>query len=90
MRAGGRHWFASGLQRSAELEAAYRFAGWLLGQGFANRAALRVALPDVLFEKLLKGPSFQARAPPPMLHIPPLLPNLACNCALQQEGVLIW
>ena len=62
MRTGGRAWFNTGLQRTPDAEQAYRFGGWLLGQCFANRASLRIALPDMLFEKLLKGPSFQARA----------------------------
>ena len=61
MRSGGRCWFATRQAWSPNMERQYLWAGWLLGQCFANRASLRVALPDVLFEKLLKGPAFQVR-----------------------------
>lgn len=59
MRSGGRYWFNTRQQWSPALERQYQWAGWLLGQCFANRTSLRVMLPDVLFEKLLKGPAFQ-------------------------------
>ena len=35
------------------------FAGWLLGQSFANRTSLGIAFPQVLYAKLLEGQDFK-------------------------------
>ncbi|CAL5218423.1 g101 [Coccomyxa viridis] len=57
----GRLWFNTGLKKGTKQnwEQQYCWAGWLLGQGFANRASLCIQLPELLFEKLLQGPSFE-------------------------------
>ena len=55
------YWFNTTLKESSDLRAKFKFAGWLLGQSFANRASLGAAFPAVLFEKLLKGGNFQVR-----------------------------
>ncbi|CAK0737023.1 hypothetical protein CVIRNUC_000842 [Coccomyxa viridis] len=56
----GRLWFNTSLIRSTRRQQQYRWAGWLLGQCFANRASVCLPLPELLFDKLLKGPTFQA------------------------------
>ena len=63
-----RLWFNTSLIRSTRRQQQYRWAGWLLGQGFANRASLGVPLPELLFEKLLQGPAFQVPACPAFLR----------------------
>ena len=55
----GRLWFNTSLIRSTRRQQQYRWAGWLLGQCFANRASVCLPLPELLFDKLLKGPTFQ-------------------------------
>lgn len=62
-RSSGRFWFNTGLKMTEGLRERYRFAGWLLGQCFANRCVLLLPMPEVLFEKLLKGSAFQAGHP---------------------------
>ena len=57
----GRLWFNTSLIRSTRRQQQYRWAGWLLGQSFANRASLCAPLPELLFEKLLQT-SFQVPA----------------------------
>lgn len=63
----GRLWFNTSLIRSTRRQQQYRWAGWLLGQCFANRASVCLPLPELLFDKLLKGPTFQV---PPSLPLP--------------------
>lgn len=58
----GRCWFNTKLKSTKDNQAQYRFAGWLLGQSFANRASLGVPFPHVLFSKLLEGQEFQVQA----------------------------
>ncbi len=62
----GRLWFNTGLKRKSSREQQYRWAGFLLGQGFANWAWLCIPLPELLFEKLLQGPTFEVTAPFPL------------------------
>ena len=75
----GRLWFNTSLIRSTRRQQQYRWAGWLLGQCFANRASVCLPLPELLFDKLLKGPTFQV---PPSLPLPShaVPENLAASC----------
>ena len=59
-----RFWFNTRLAQTAELQAQYSFAGWLLGQSLGNRTSLGVAFPELLFSKLLLGPNFKASTSP--------------------------
>lgn len=54
----GRLWFNTRLIRSSRYQRQYRWAGWLLGQCFANRTSLHIPFPELLFEKLLQGSDF--------------------------------
>lgn len=65
-RSGGNYWFNTEVKQSDARKEEYRWAGWLMGQCFANRAMMCIPLPELLFVKLLKGPSFQV--PPPQQH----------------------
>lgn len=58
-RSGGNFWFNTELKQSEAHKDEYRWAGWLMGQCFANRTMLCIPLPELLFVKLLKGSSFQ-------------------------------
>lgn len=58
-RSGGNYWFNTEVKQSDLRKDEYRWAGWLMGQCFANRAMMCIPLPELLFVKLLKGPSFQ-------------------------------
>lgn len=58
-RSGGSHWFNTEANPSEQRVAEYRWAGWLMGQCFANRCMMCIPLPELLFVKLLKGSSFQ-------------------------------
>ena len=49
------HWFNAQLAESPELAEQYRFAGWLLAMGLANRVTLDVDLPAILFARLIDG-----------------------------------
>ena len=64
----GRLWFNTSLKKGTkqQWEQQYCWAGWLLGQGFANRASLCIPLPELLFEKLLQGPAFEVASPVPL------------------------
>lgn len=42
----------------------YRWAGWLLGQSFADRRSVCIQLAELLFEKLLNAPGY-----PTTLHL---------------------
>ena len=76
----GRLWFNTSLIRSTRRQQQYRWAGWLLGQCFANRASVCLPLPELLFDKLLKGPTFQVPLFLPMpLHAFP--ESLASSCS---------
>jgi hypothetical protein len=68
-RSSGRYWFNTALKKTEEVRQQYRWAGWLMGQCFANRCMLCLPLPEVLFEKLLKGSSFQVGKMPAFLHL---------------------
>ena len=57
-REAGAEWFNLKLAQSRRLEAAYRYAGWLMGQAMNNRCELDVRLPRVLFKRLLQGSRF--------------------------------
>ncbi|KAK9915992.1 hypothetical protein WJX75_007069 [Coccomyxa subellipsoidea] len=59
-RSGSNYWFNTELKQSEACKDEFRWAGWLMGQCFANRAMLCIPLPELLFVKLLKGSSFQA------------------------------
>eukprot|EP00798_Chlamydomonas_sp_ICE-L_P021531 gene21531-28521_t len=57
-RSAGTYWYSASLSKSPQLEAAYRLAGWLTGQGIVNRAPLGLSLPSVLFQAMLEGDAF--------------------------------
>jgi len=67
-----RYWFNSKIKPSVEVRDRYTFAGWLLGQALSNRTSLGIPFPELLFSKLLQGPSFKAGSlsscPPPPPH----------------------
>ena len=71
-------WFNIALSEEAGLRAAYAFAGWLVGQMCANRASLCVPLPDLIFDKLLAGTSFQVQLSCPRVECL-LSPVWPCN-----------
>ena len=52
-RSAGAFWYNTTLKCSPELQAAYRFCGWLIGQSLLNRAPLGVSLAPVLLQQLL-------------------------------------
>ncbi len=68
----GRLWFNTRLMRSSKHQRQYRWAGWLLGQCFANRTSLHIPFPELLFEKLLQGSEFMVGCPvhSPILQYP--------------------
>lgn len=57
----GKFWFNTALEHTPASEAQFTYAGWLMGQLFANRASLGIPFPEVLFEKLLHGTDFRVR-----------------------------
>lgn len=75
-RSGSNYWFNTELKQSEARKDEFRWAGWLMGQCFANRAMLCIPLPELLFVKLLKGSSFQ------------VLPGIS-GMAQPQTGVLL-
>lgn len=52
-------WFNTRLVDTPRLKEAYAYAGWLTAQQLANCSSLNVALPELLFEKLLEGERFK-------------------------------
>lgn len=79
----GRLWFNTRLIRSSRYQRQYRWAGWLLGQCFANRTSLHIPFPELLFEKLLQGSDFEVGCPvySAILQMPTLLNLLQCHWA---------
>lgn len=54
-RSAGSFWYNSTLQQSKELQRAYCFAGWLMGQSISNKAPLGVPLAVPMLQQLLDG-----------------------------------
>jgi len=52
-RSAGAFWYNSNLARSPELQDAFRFAGWLMGQSLLNRAPMGVPLAPTMMQQLL-------------------------------------
>ncbi|GAX79078.1 hypothetical protein CEUSTIGMA_g6518.t1 [Chlamydomonas eustigma] len=55
-RSAGAYWYNTALQQTSELQSAFKFAGWLIGQSFLNKAPLGISLaPALLHQVLLPG-----------------------------------
>ena len=52
-RSAGAFWYNTTLTSSPELQGAFRFAGWLVGQSLLNKAPLGVPLAPVMLQQLL-------------------------------------
>lgn len=88
-RSAGQCWLREETPRSAAAEAALRASGFALGCSVANRCALPLRLPRVLFVKLLEEGSTQRPFVPTLALLEEFDPDAAkARGARQRDGGL--